>query len=41
MYYVYYKILFSLAYPFFSYYVVTCNDCTMYMSIYKYRYRSM
>jgi len=33
VYWLYYKILFSLAYPYFSCCFVNCDDCTMYMSI--------
>ena len=36
---VYYKNLFSLAYPCFSYCVINCDNCTMYMSKWSYRCR--
>jgi len=41
MYWLYYKILFSLAYPCFSCCFVNCDDCTMYMSRNKCRCWSM
>jgi len=41
VYWLYYKILFSLAYPCFSCCFVNCDDCTTYMSRYKCRCRSM
>jgi len=41
VYWLYYKILFSLAYSCFSCCFVNCDDCTMYMSIYKCRCRTM
>ena len=38
---VYYKTLFSLAYPYFFCCIVNCDDCTMYTSKWSFRYRRL